>query len=1214
MPPKKPPSKLTAQGSTLNPPPTSHNYRQPVPAPPFPSSDSIPPLWTPNAVPTEVFPVWTDPAALPADHWGTAEQPFEDSLTPENLLLPKEAIESKDSIKWKRPSQFLPVIVDAPVVPATPPTPTSEPKAPGRKGAPPAAKKGEPEPQKKLPPPKHAHIFVPKSERAGATTSSSTLPSTAAADHHHDHVLRIPRDFQRRWSTEQIDTLQAWAKEEERIELEKQHRERVYMAFEDAIAYIVNERPRDLLAEVDFDADDLVDDGQDEEETLTTNMDVSNATSPWGVMPPPRIEIAPNAVYKPEIPHGDIIHADMASYFRIVEQLYNPNRDSNSSMEPFLWQAIYPQDNTRQPMYNPGGKYSVKLFVSGRWRRVDVDDKLPLGVDGNVMYLASSMKSEIWPCLLVKALYKVAYWLHPHSPETEVERQRSTDGMCQNMVQIMLALTSWKVSRWRPDASLSLSENAFHQLLQYVPSSQESEQVEENSELVTEGDSVAASTAEAPPAVTDILTGNTPMPRAVICCAGVNRVADMVFGEVVLVTGVVGDTGNTTFKVVRQGSAATISEETNGVNDLVFLLVHPVLQYSDTLIREWIPNPEPPLEGGEDQPPGDSSSDTSHVQKPVNLVASLTPIQPPEQLDQALDNLSKSSAFMATHLGVDPNGSVILIEEIEKKTTLRTSLPVILTLNSTYAGYISVLPVDKGHIVYRVYPQKSLRYGYSIQAESDHKIAFQDAPTYWRSLPNIHVIECDGAYPVMLPGTWHVLFKQSFDLVRPTQEDQDKSLSPPELRIDLHLSEELLAHFTHISIVNDATGEVKKVSTLCTKASLPGTVNSNAPIAYTMIVDCAPGNFHVREGKWKLTLASEWDFTKPTTHQMKMTQFEGLYEPNKPLLCFRDVIMAPKTSIWTSFQLQLLSDGAVVNTLTAKLEVFDLGTNQTPRIGEISSKGEVRLLQLPRVTTADNGQPPSDEKRVYIIQGSIDRITCIVPDDLQSLCPFRSSSNRSPPKEFTTTSVDENAPLEGNSDMPPPGSARSSRAPSGIKWRLNCWSSEEVKLQEDNTKELQFEAIRASWAEKAVDRNTNGPVSRLLYLGRLDDAEARMKQDNMTEEQIAKVKCRFEWIQAIKTKMTTEGVRESYLEEVTSGEEKLLLEEELIASKRLLLERIGAVEADKEQRRVARAMAKEERAKELKNMVRSVIDRRAVSLKKQQELKRQLAAVQTQST
>lgn len=301
------------------------------------------------------------------------------------------------------------------------------------------------------------------------TASSSTLPSTAAAaaaDHHHDHALRIPRDFQRRWSAEQTEALQAWAKEEGRIEREQQHRERAYMGFEDAIAYIVNERPRDLLAEVDFDADDLVDDGEDEDETLTTHMDVSNATSPWGVVPPPRIEIAPNAVYKPEIPHGEVIHADMASYFRIVEQLYNSGEDNNSgsvaSTTPFLWQAIFPQVSTKQPVYNPGGKYSVKLFVFGRWRRVDVDDKLPLDADGNVVYLSSSMKSEIWPCLLVKALHKVQYWLHPNTPE----RQCSTDGMCQTVVQIMLALTSWKVSRWELDASVSFSENVFHQLLQ----------------------------------------------------------------------------------------------------------------------------------------------------------------------------------------------------------------------------------------------------------------------------------------------------------------------------------------------------------------------------------------------------------------------------------------------------------------------------------------------------------------------------------------------------------------------------------------------------------------------------------------------------------------------------------------------------------------------------------------------------------------------------
>ncbi|EGZ05735.1 calpain-like cysteine protease C2 [Phytophthora sojae] len=954
MPPKKLPSKLTAQGSTLNPPPTARSYRQSLRTPELPESDTIPPLWTPNATPTEVFPEWTDPATLPSEHWGTAEEPFEDPLTPDKLLVPMEAIGYKEEITWKRPCQFLPVIVDLPVVPAAPPPPVPEPKAAGKKGAAPAAKKGEPEPPKKPPPPKHAH---------------------------------------RRWSPEQLDALQAWGREEERIEREQQNRERVYMGFEDAIAYIVNERPRDLLAEVDFDADDLVDDGEDEDEAITGDVDVSNATSPWGVVPPPRIEVAPNSVYKPEIPHGEIVHADMASYFRIVEQLYSSGEETASVVPnpaPFLWQAIYPQDSSGHPAYNAGGKYSVKLFVFGRWRRVDVDDKLPVDSEGNVIYLASSMKNEIWPSLLVKALYKSA---EPGSRSGSL-----VDGMCQTMVQIMLALTSWKVSRWEPGISQSFSENIYHQLQQFVPRTQQAEQTDESNEVSLEADIAADGTAEVPPAVEEIddtsETQSLSKPRAVICSAGQDRTADLIFGEAVLV---------------------------------------------------------------------------------------------PEKPDQSVDNLNKPSALMATHLAVDPNGSVILIEEKEKKKkSSRSSLPAIVTLNSIFSGYISIPAVDAGNIVYRMYPQKTLRYGYSVQVESDCKVSFQDAPTYWRSLSHLRVMECDGTYPVMLPGSWNILFKQSFELTPLTDENGEKFASPPELRIDLHLTEELLSNFTHISVVNDAT-------------------------AYTLIVDCAPGNFHAREGKWKLTLASDWDVAKPTTHQMKLTRFEGVYEPNKPLLCFRDVIMAPKQSIWTSFQLQLLQDGAVVTHLAAKLEVFDFGAEQNPKI------------------------------------------------------------------------------------------ARSSRGSSGIKWRVNCWSTEEVKLLDDNTKELQYDAIRASWAEKAVDRNTNGAVSRLLYLGKLDEAEARMKQDNMTDEQIAKVRGRFEWVQAVKSK------------EVGTGDEKLLSEDELNESRRLLLERIGVVEADKEQRRVARALAKEERAKELKDMVRSVIEKRGASLERQQELKRELAAVQTRS-
>ena len=36
----------------------------------------------------------------------------------------------------------------------------------------------------------------------------------------------------------------------------------------------------------------------------------------------------------------------------------------------FLWESIYPKGEDGLPKYNPGGRYSVRLFVNGAWRRV----------------------------------------------------------------------------------------------------------------------------------------------------------------------------------------------------------------------------------------------------------------------------------------------------------------------------------------------------------------------------------------------------------------------------------------------------------------------------------------------------------------------------------------------------------------------------------------------------------------------------------------------------------------------------------------------------------------------------------------------------------------------------------------------------------------------------------------------------------------------------
>ncbi len=71
----------------------------------------------------------------------------------------------------------------------------------------------------------------------------------------------------------------------------------------------------------------------------------------------------------------------------------------------FLWESIYPKGEDGLPKYNPGGRYSVRLFVNGAWRRVDVDDTMPVASEsGAPLYCRSSDNKELWPLILSKAL------------------------------------------------------------------------------------------------------------------------------------------------------------------------------------------------------------------------------------------------------------------------------------------------------------------------------------------------------------------------------------------------------------------------------------------------------------------------------------------------------------------------------------------------------------------------------------------------------------------------------------------------------------------------------------------------------------------------------------------------------------------------------------------------------------------------------------------